>query len=481
MQCNDRHLTWDRTFQLPFESGWSIFHKLKALNNLRDHEVTQLIAREPVPFRKGRLRNCADSSWIDFDRFSQLVGCPANELKNGFWDQLGITVLRGSEYELRHCPICWAMRRYHCVLFDLTWLTHCPWHDVEIGLPRNICLSSPRNVEAQGEQPPLSIDEILALPKIERDEQCLIIGHIIEYVDWWRKVQAAIPHADELLRHLVSTLHSNAESDRIMAWECGLAKACSPLLYGSWILSGVPSVSCRHISVEDAGRDGYTNGMNTIRDGAGHVYRAIRRHIYRRYLRQHRSCLAKLSQLSREDCLSLIKESVCSTCLAYVAWRMSVERARVMKGLFGKRKKDYEIRMVDLPELGASDNLSRFHYTYLQYFSIQAKLMEEGAPQRLDIEMEEASPAPHFVYARRIGEAEDAPLKRVYCLYPAADGAAEPAAKCGAQWKVLPMHLQQALQQHEWITSSGPNRNTLFRLFSSEPSVVKGKSARMAL
>lgn len=96
-----KRLTWDPSLQFPFESGWSLFQKVKVLNNLKDYELVDLIARQPVPLRKGRLRDCADSSWIDFDRFSELLEVPVAELRNGFWDQLGIRVVRPKEYELR--------------------------------------------------------------------------------------------------------------------------------------------------------------------------------------------------------------------------------------------------------------------------------------------------------------------------------------------------------------------------------------------
>jgi len=34
-----KRLTWDPALQFPFESGWSLFQKIKVLNNLKDYEL----------------------------------------------------------------------------------------------------------------------------------------------------------------------------------------------------------------------------------------------------------------------------------------------------------------------------------------------------------------------------------------------------------------------------------------------------------
>ncbi len=77
-------------------------------------------------------------------------------------------------------------------------------------------------------------------------------------------------------------------------------------------------------------------------------YRSILVDLYRRYVRRHRRCLTLLYKMDRAECFTVVGDEVCVTCLAYFAWRMSVENLVKLEGFFRPRKADFEIRLAQL-------------------------------------------------------------------------------------------------------------------------------------
>jgi hypothetical protein len=462
-----KRLTWDPALQFPFESGWSLFRKIKVLNNLKDHELVELIAREPVPIRKSRLRDCADSSWIDFDRFSELLEVPAAELRNGFWDQLGIRVIRPKEYELRVCKMCWEMHRYHCVLFDLIWVRQCPWHGWPVDLPQTIVVPTGNSVLARGEPPVVPFDELRALTPMGSGNEHRMIGHILEYLEWWRGVQARLPQADRLLRHLVSTSHMTDQNEVDLRWQAGFAQSRMPLGHGSWILEDVKSRSCRYARVTDTGRSKIaTDDRNTVRDDTGLCYRSIRRHVFRRYVRRHRACLTRLAQLTRDDLLSLAADGICATCLAYAVWRMSVENLIVVDGLFTRRTTNYALRLTEPSSGDPSDDPARLSFTYIQFFGIWAAIVDNAATQGLRVSMQETVLSPQIVFTRDETQPADSPLRVFHCIYPEGDALALNAGRpCRAPWTLLPYERQCAIRSQKWLDSLTPPPKSLVELY----------------
>jgi hypothetical protein len=465
-----QRLTWHPELQLPFESGWSIFHKVKALNNLRDHELVQLIARQPVPLRKGRLRDCADSSWIDFERFSELLEVPARELRNGFWDQLGITVQRPKEYELRFCKMCWEMHRYHCVLFDLVWVRQCPWHGWPIGLPKDICVPTARSVLAQDEPLATPFNDLLSLEPMTMPNRHRLIGHFVEYLEWWHAVQARVPEADRLLRRLVSTSHMTGQNEVALGWQAGFAESRAQPVYGSWILEGVKTTPCVYARVTDAGRRaGVVDDHNSVRDDTGRAYRAIRRHVFRRYVRRHRACLARLTRLSRDELLSLVAEGVCATCLAYVVWRMSVEKLVVMDGLFTRRQKNFELRLTEPWADSPSDDPTRLSFTYMQFFGIWAAIVDRIGLQGLQVSMQDTVSSPQVLFAKDGMRPVDSPLRTFHCIYPSGEALAVEAGRpCRSPWKLLPYEQQCAVRSQAWLDALTPVPKSLFEIYMED-------------
>lgn len=460
-------LTWDPTLQFPFESGWSLFRKVMTLNNLDELELGDLISRPQMPRTKSRIRNCADSSWIDFKRFSELLEVPARELKNGFWDQLGIKVLGGERSTSRVCNACWHSHQYHCLLFDLVWLRRCPWHGADIQRPNTLGKPARFAEVLRNDLDEMSIDKLLSVLPMGRHDRHRVIGHLVEYLEWWHAVQAKVPAADMLLRQLVSTAELTEQSSFELRWQAGFAREQVPLRYGSWILENTPSIACRQMQVADAGRRiGPEGDRPTIRDDTGRCYRAIRRHIFRNYVRRHRSCISKLAKLDQDDRLSLKGSGVCATCLAYVVWRMSTESLMVMKGLTIPRTSNYGLRLSEPWTHSPSDDPTRLNFTYMQFFGLWAAIVDRLGRGGFKVKLQDTVSTPQVVFARDESRAFGSPLQTLHCLYP--DGASlaiRAGRPCKAPWTLLSNEQQCVLRSWEWLNTLRPTEKSLFEIY----------------
>ena len=229
---NGKKLTWDPIFPAPFESGWSIFSKLVALNNINLNELRNLIQREDAMGRNLTLLDCSDSSWIDFERFSILLDVDERRLKDGFWDQLGITPKITSRYEVRRCPQCWELG-YHCLLFDLSILSSCPWHRCPLtkscagcAFPTTFAIRTADGIRNSRFCPRCgttlrSFTSLISLKRISRHDAAMIIGYCREFIDWWQLVGEKIPARDLILADILHIGSDTLETQKSSAWQIG--------------------------------------------------------------------------------------------------------------------------------------------------------------------------------------------------------------------------------------------------------------------
>ncbi|CAN7401116.1 hypothetical protein [Massilia sp. LjRoot122] len=445
------------------------------LNNLNELELGDLISRPKMPRTKSRIRNCADSSWIDFTRFSELLEVPARDLKNGFWDQLGIKVIGGERSSSRFCGYCWHSHQFHCLFSDLGWLRRCPWHNSDITRPNTLGKPAQFNEVLRSDLDQMSLDKLLSISPMKRDDRHRIIGYIVEYLEWWRAVQGKVPAADVLLHDLISTIEPTEQSKLEVAWQAGFAKEQAPLQYESWILEGTPSIACRYVRVTDAGRaPDLSEDRTTVRDDTGRCYRAMRRHIFRNFVRRHRRCLSKLSKLDQDDRLSLTGSGVCATCLAYVVWRMSTESLMIMKGLSIPRKSNYELRLSEPWTHNPSDDPTRLSFTYMQFFGLWAAIVDRLGRGGLKVSLQDTVSTPQVVFARDESRPFDSPLRTLHCLYPDPAALVSRAGRpCKVPWTLLSSEQQCVLRTWEWLNTLRPTEKSLFEIYlETSPDAV---------
>lgn len=468
-------LTWNPELQFPFESGWSLFRKVKILNNLNSHELHDLVARPNTPVKKIRLRDCAESSWIDFGRFSELLEVSARELKNGFWDQHNIGVVGGDRSTSRFCKLCWELHQYHCLFFDLAWVKRCPWHGTEILRPGLQCKPARDNEVMQDEIDDCSFDGLLASLPMDIANRHKVTGLVLEYLEWWRAVQAKVPAADVLLQRLVTTREIQVRERLELEWQAGFAQEQVPVDYGSWVLQDTQPKASRYVRLIDTGRkSGAVDDRTTIRDDTGRCYRAIRRHIFRNYVRQHRRCLSKLAKLDQEDLRSLGRSGVCVTCLAYVVWRMRTESLIIMKGLFVSRTSNYELRMTEPWAHSPSDDATRLSFTYMQFFGLWAAMVDCLGRGGVKVSMQEIVITPQVVFAQDKSHPIDSPLRTLHCLCPDASSLAIRSGRpCKASWNLVPSERQCVQRTWEWLNTLRPSEPSLFEIWlENSPDAV---------
>ncbi|MDY7537858.1 hypothetical protein RGU72_06260 [Undibacterium sp. 5I1] len=90
-----------------------------------------------------------------------------------------------------------------------------------------------------------------------------------------------------------------------------------------------------------------------IHSSDGAIYRSIKHQLYKRFVRAHKACLARLLKLKYDESRCIDGNSVCPIALAYLTWRMSIERLGNLEGLTVRRKNTYSIKFMS-PSQNAS-------------------------------------------------------------------------------------------------------------------------------
>ena len=102
----------------PFESLLSIVWKFGKLNAIAGHELAGHMARYPIDPYEGI---AGRKEWVDTKRLRRALGLSSAVLRASM-----IHTFKASP-QFRFCGRC-LWRNYHCVLHQVTALTHCPLH-----------------------------------------------------------------------------------------------------------------------------------------------------------------------------------------------------------------------------------------------------------------------------------------------------------------------------------------------------------------
>lgn len=380
-------LTWNPTAPASFESGWSIFVKVLAHNYMVIGELVNLIRKADVPKNAIYPYNLGCSDWIDFEKFGELLEVNPARLKTGFLDQLGFYphVDQYNRYKVRHCPICVELG-YHCTLFDLAIVMECPWHRRQLqhacsgcGTPLTVNGVS-RFMEQGAPVCPrcgLRMDLFLDLPELNKlgaGMTATAAGYCVELVDWWKSVRERTQDFRNLTEELSILEGSVTDRNGVSEILLGYARVvAAQSLYWKFSVDPWPSRYTEWITTLQSGSGNNQTYYST--GSAGKMYRSIRRHIYRTYIRPHRRCLQALMSLSRDDVFVLRGDKMCIVVLAYVIWRMSIEGVRNIEELRASRKTAFQLRL-----MGPGDSRfilpvqSHLRWCYFGFFGLWQKL-----------------------------------------------------------------------------------------------------------
>lgn len=391
-------LVWQDISPAPFESAWSIFAKLLALNAISPSRIRSMIADPTREDAKGHELDFRDSSWIDFDRFSNALGVNENRLRAAFLDQLGFENDGESGPKqwyrsgIKLCQEC-LKRGYHCVFFELGFVDICPWHHEALDVPCDSCcttvfhsgikkrrdkLHNLKATEIAKSQEMSSTcghihfnnDRVGRLNGLSFVEENAIASRCAALLRWWRNVSKNPEIAAFLSQYSFGEnkeIHLRAifGAAELIAGECpwpiGISRG--PVRTQRWVESEYVAV----------------NPVGDLAPRASEwdvAYRSVRRHIFSRYVRHHRDCWNELTSYRRYDARKLDSDTCCPVALAYAVWRMHVERLRTIDALRSEKLRSHPIRAMTLDWPQAANSLeARASLAYAYFFRILEEII----------------------------------------------------------------------------------------------------------
>lgn len=390
-------LIWQEVSPAPFESAWSIFAKLLALNAMSPARINSIIADPMSDSSTGNVLDFRDSSWIDFNRFGSALGVNENRLRAAFLDQLGFsdrTSMISQRYRsgIKLCQEC-LERGYHCVFFELGFVDICPWHHKALDVPCDSCRTTvfrsgikrrretlhESNASETSEWHEMSsscghihfnggrIGKLNGLSLVEEE---IIASHCAALLRWWRSVSKNPEIAAFLSQYSLGdekemqlrTIFCAAE---LIAgkcpWPVGITRG--PVRTQRWVEPGCAEA----------------NSVEEIAPRASEwdvVYRSVRRHIFNRIVRHHRDCWNELTSYCHYDARKLDSDACCPVSLAYAVWRMHVERLRTIDALKSGKLRSRAIRSMTLewPQT-ASSLQARASLAYVYFYRILEEIL----------------------------------------------------------------------------------------------------------
>lgn len=386
-------LIWQEISPAPFESAWSIFAKLQALNTMSPTQVHSMIADPTCKDANARELAFRDSSWIDFDRFSNALGVNKNRLRAAFLDQLGFTLRNNlPTLGIKVCRDC-LEKGYHSVFFELGFVDICPWHNKKLDAPCDYCRSTVfrsglkkrqnqmhmgniskgakwQNLHSSCEHIQFNDGQVGKSNGLSQFEEEAIYERCTALLRWWKVVSTNPEMAAFLSRN--SFDDRNEPRLRMLfgaaeqlagkcPWPVGITRG--PVRTQRWFESNRDALECVSDRVPRA-------------SDWDVVYRSVRRHIFSRYVRPHRDCWNELSSYWRYDTKRLDSDTCCPVSLAYSAWRMSVEHLRNFEALKSDKLRNNRILAMTL-DWPQPANSIRAHVSllYAYFFSIWGEIL----------------------------------------------------------------------------------------------------------
>jgi len=395
-------LTWNPIYPAPYESAWSVFVKLMALNFCEPLDIARSIVWSsiPVPTRL----EFRESSWIDFERYGRLLGVAPVRLRSGFLDQLGFPKISGDSdvHGVRFCPEC-LKHGYHSVLFDLALVAECPVHRCNL---TPACFSCSWTVAAKGliriARPSRIPGGVIHDAHWRSDVYSSTCKHVyfdpdlVPFVDgkdreageetkkisndfvlWWRRAFTTDRTRSVCIASLAQFSFPE-DQQTILGWELDLARTIAgPCPWPTSVLPLPADLVCLPFKRTNAKR---VNCRIPLKSELGSIYKTIRRRLFSKYVKpSHQACWDELSSYDRDSSLAISNRRVCSLVLAFMTWRMSVEGFSNIEGFRVHRPINDFVWSFISPD---SEPIQIATSWYVQFFAvlgeIQAKLRNGG-------------------------------------------------------------------------------------------------------
>ncbi|WP_313177887.1 hypothetical protein [Massilia sp.] len=370
---------WREDWHVHGESAWTLFWKFAQLNQLTAREFaaittnrtsgrrTAICAKPDVDLR--------DASVFDVDLLGKILRVGPAKVRRAFlYEILPGSVLRSHDH-LRWCVQCLS-RGFHSPLFQVRSTRTCPIHEHPL---RDTCPSCARQIPYRLNNPfvlkPFHCPHCYAdfAPSMSGDRPEILRlrkEHILDLsllLETYRAADAELVNVSDIDRLFISARKAEIfhidvdESDvqcRYASFIAQVVHEVAPSL--CWHQTGLRFApierhvsGCRSTILSDddeedlefdnahAGANGPTVASQVSLAGIIHTYKAIRRRLWRRELREHQCCVrfavARLGSRMDSECAV----GFCSHALAFIRWRMLWEGCGTPKYLLVPQANDY--------------------------------------------------------------------------------------------------------------------------------------------
>ncbi|MDH4283698.1 MAG: hypothetical protein OEV35_00110 [Gallionellaceae bacterium] len=410
-------LIWQNNSPAPFESAWSIFSKLLALNGKKPFWIAKLLAKKNFSLQPDNYLNFRDSSWIDFDRFETYLDVAQSRLRFAFLDQIGFQLAHTSHSKpgIKICTDC-LVKGYHCILFELGFIDICPWHKKKLEPPCNGCYYAvshrglkplnKKNSQFQLSHEDAGVSEwgefksscehiyfkdghVGKLNKLSITEEDAIVNECIEFMEWWRKVSQNEGIANYLTNESFSIgKRDPLHLDKFISAAENIAGSCP------WPLGHIRKPIRSQIWAQLGSEINYDKHTASRKSEWGSIYSSIRRYIFRRYVRQHRICWNELSSYGRHELIHLNSDTVCPVALAFASWRLAIESFKTVAALKTSKIKEKPIRVMGLPTIKdfAKTSVSFASLLFGLFFQIWEDILQLAGKKSFAISIDQIDP-----------------------------------------------------------------------------------------
>jgi hypothetical protein len=398
---NDGRLIWQNHSPLPYESVWSFISKVLLLNSISSGMLVSFIYRKNKSLKPSVL-NHRDSNWIDFEKFSNLLGVSEHRLKKGFLTAMGFKTNPVENKPIKYCTKC-LEKGFHSVFFDIDVITSCPWHRVQLKKCSECNVSVTRKplktefIEVDGYEWQIRWSKCNHIRLNDREIGKIHSMNDVEIEDirlqsealenWLLKLAVHSDLIDEL--NNAETYHPwNPEvTQTMLSLAISIAGPCP------WVLDFDPFPVRSIIWPENDHPLDHYNSEDVATDFTsefGKTYKAIKNNFFNRYVRQHRRCWQCLTHYSLISAINLDTDTICQVCVAFATWRMVNEgRLKVYKIHKSPGTDRYELKVLRVYDRFLSDpSLNEKKYAtvsiekfskalYVQFFLIWRALIIE--------------------------------------------------------------------------------------------------------
>jgi|APLak6261684236_1056157.scaffolds.fasta_scaffold02721_2 hypothetical protein len=332
-------LIWQKQSPVMFESAWCLFVKLLSFNPITPKQLAKLIAKKDNPVDSLEYWR---STWIDFTKFSELLDVDPIRLKTGYLDQLKVFTSDELNYGLvtgiKFCPEC-IQKGYHCIFFQMGFIESCPWHHVKLEAPCFTCAEMLRKTglkevkqsggsihKSQCGHVLFNESQIPSLNMFSEAEEAIVNKYCAEFLHWWDRVSKCIDvwkflSQSKFIRDDLDNLPKYLSAAESIAGSCPWPLSTS--------IAGIRTMCWKQKMPEPT--DSNSESVEPFDDQVPRksevdiFYRAIRRYLFRRFIKPHRNCWQELSNYSYLNSQDMSSDKACIVTMAFIAWRLSIE------------------------------------------------------------------------------------------------------------------------------------------------------------